>query len=850
MVLKEEAPRDADCRTLAMNVEEGKFGAIVLPLQEIVAPAAHPYALSVHMIYRKRVSNLSPRSQNVNEQFESPSKKSDTARSLVNAILSSSKPYSIPEDPAIVREILVDLANYARSLDRQLLLARGQPPDQHESPQSSTSPATSSMTPEPEPEVREVPDSIDSLAEDLRKISLTHSKRHFGKSSTFMLVQSAMDARRDVLGDRAFTAAALAKYQRLEFWKPFEWQRLIEPNPPELVFPEDDLMRNLIDIYFTALNPFFPLLHRPTFDRALAEGEHKNNRSFGYTVLAVCAVASRQSNDPRNLSEDTTSEHSLGWKWFRQIPIMRPNFAEPPSLYDLQLCSLSVFYLQSTSTPEAAWTIVGLGIRFAQEMGVHRRKANSTKPTVEEELWKRAFWLLISIDLFMSAFLGRPRATTPDDFDVDLPEECDDEYWETEDPDKAFIQPEGKPSILSFFVSFLKLLDIIGFAHRTLYSVRKSELWTGMGITGMDWKQKAVVELDSALNKFVDTIPAHLKWDAPKENIIFFQQSAMLYATYYWTQIQVHRPFIPRPGQASVLPFPSLAICSNAARTTVHVLGVLQERRDKDRQFIGLEMVPNILTPLFASALILLVSVWRGRRTTTSTSESEKEMSDVYRCINMIKPYESRYQTAGRICDILNAVVAIGSLPRSAREQTNSLKRPRSPGDDGDQDPNVSNAQECIQDLHDLYHLEEATTKGTNKPKLFFGCHLGFRCLEPIVRRANELRRLRKFPVSLRRSTPNEIIPNTIFPAEPPPVINYSAGLPIGMEFATPQTFNNPMAGRIEPQQHAGVVPVADSMWYPSGNASIESQDEWASDWNLFMASVDDLLLGAVEGHV
>jgi hypothetical protein len=45
-----------------------------------------------------------------------------------------------------------------------------------------------------------------------------------------------------------------------------------------------------------------------------------------------------------------------------------------------------------TSAPQACWTIVGIGIRLAQDVGAHRRKAYGHKPTVEEELWKRAFW--------------------------------------------------------------------------------------------------------------------------------------------------------------------------------------------------------------------------------------------------------------------------------------------------------------------------------------------------------------------------------------------------------------------------------------------------------------------------
>lgn len=55
-------------------------------------------------------------------------------------------------------------------------------------------------------------------------------------------------------------------------------------------------------------------------------------------------------------------------------------------------------------------------------------------------------------------------------FDIDLPIECDDEYWFHPDPAQAFKQPPGKPSKLSFFVSLIKLNQILAFALRTVVS--------------------------------------------------------------------------------------------------------------------------------------------------------------------------------------------------------------------------------------------------------------------------------------------------------------------------------------------------------------------------------------------
>lgn len=47
---------------------------------------------------------------------------------------------------------------------------------------------------------------------------------------------------------------------------------------------------------------------------------------------------------------------------------------------------------------------------MAQDVGAHRKKTYTSKKTVEEELWKRAFWCLLTYDRFISSALGRPCA--------------------------------------------------------------------------------------------------------------------------------------------------------------------------------------------------------------------------------------------------------------------------------------------------------------------------------------------------------------------------------------------------------------------------------------------------------
>ena len=93
----------------------------------------------------------------------------------------------------------------------------------------------------------------------------------------------------------------------------------------------------LIDIYFTEISPYLCLLHQSTFKDAIASGIHLVDPSFGATVLAVCALASRHSDDPRNHINQTDYEQLVGWKWFRQIRLVRPHFVNTTSVYELQL---------------------------------------------------------------------------------------------------------------------------------------------------------------------------------------------------------------------------------------------------------------------------------------------------------------------------------------------------------------------------------------------------------------------------------------------------------------------------------------------------------------------------------
>ncbi|KAE9408799.1 hypothetical protein BT96DRAFT_932552 [Gymnopus androsaceus JB14] len=146
--------------------------------------------------------------------------------------------------------------------------------------------------------------------------------------------------------------------------------------------------------------------------------------------------------------------------------------------------------------------------------------------------------------------------------------DCDDEYWDHPDPSMNFKQPADTPSKLSFFVHFLKLMDILAYAMRAIYPIRQHGLlFSRPRIQSM---QQLIAQLDSFLNQWLNAVPEHLQWD-PNRPGPFFKQSAMLYCNYYHMQIFIHRPFIPEASNPTSVSVPSLTMCAMAARACSHV---------------------------------------------------------------------------------------------------------------------------------------------------------------------------------------------------------------------------------------------------------------------------------------
>lgn len=157
------------------------------------------------------------------------------------------------------------------------------------------------------------------------------------------------------------------------------------------------------------------------------------------------------------------------------------------------------------------------------------------------------------------------------------------------------------------------------------------------------------MEVDSALNLWLARLPEHLRWDPDRENNVFLHQSTHVHSMFYFLQMVLHRPFLPGmhlSGGSS----PSLAICTSAARSCLHIVEIQRSRYGTTYPTLIVSWyhpVSDVTDPMsksdgFAAATILLLNMWTHKRG-GQVSSSKKDMQSVEMFLQHLKACENRY---------------------------------------------------------------------------------------------------------------------------------------------------------------------------------------------------------------
>ncbi|KAF8336549.1 fungal-specific transcription factor domain-containing protein, partial [Cantharellus anzutake] len=307
----------------------------------------------------------------------------------------------------------------------------------------------------PQEECARGEEAIQSIPFQLNCNHPEHVHRYHGEASGLNLIQTADEIKRDTIG---LQASAIDRVRPAEV-ESVSWREAVYGNPegaalPRVfAFPTPDLAHELFELFFRFFHPFFPILHRQTFESQYADGLHKRDHDQAVLLQSVCAVAAIYSNDPR-VYGPLAGRQVRGMRYMRDAVLRECSF-RAATLQDLQALILRIFYSQYLGEAHQAWVQTGIAIRHAQDVGAHRKSFRDSKNPVEAEMWKRVFWALISIERYLGSVIGHSSCVHPPDWELDLPKH---------------LPLEGKN--IEFFRHSLKLGSLMMATRTVLWPVR------------------------------------------------------------------------------------------------------------------------------------------------------------------------------------------------------------------------------------------------------------------------------------------------------------------------------------------------------------------------------------------
>lgn len=171
----------------------------------------------------------------------------------------------------------------------------------------------------------------------------------------------------------------------------------------------------------------------------------------------------------------------------------------------LQALLFMILFLQSSARLTTCYSYIGIALRAAVRMGLHRSVATDFNP-IEREIRKRVFWVVRKMDVYVGALLGLPKSLSEREIDQEYPLEVDDEYITEQG---ILPMPEGTTSLMAGVNAHTKLVRILGKVIKYIYPIKRSAAGREPESYRVSYARVKEVELD--LQGWMDALPPPLR---------------------------------------------------------------------------------------------------------------------------------------------------------------------------------------------------------------------------------------------------------------------------------------------------------------------------------------------------
>jgi hypothetical protein len=128
-----------------------------------------------------------------------------------------------------------------------------------------------------------------------------------------------------------------------------------------------------------------------------------------------------------------------------------------------------ILFLQATSNLSGCYAFIGIALRSALRMGLHRNLRHESISPIEAEGRRRVFYVIRQMDIYTSALLGFPLLLNGEDIDQLYPTEVDDEYITK---DAILKPPRGTSSFFEAFNAHTRLMETLAKIIKYIYPMK------------------------------------------------------------------------------------------------------------------------------------------------------------------------------------------------------------------------------------------------------------------------------------------------------------------------------------------------------------------------------------------
>ncbi|KAL5388762.1 hypothetical protein DPSP01_002868 [Paraphaeosphaeria sporulosa] len=412
---------------------------------------------------------------------------------------------------------------------------------------------------------------------------------YHGHSSGLSFMRRIQQEYGDIIGGKA-PSASLFKYRPPS--QVLDSPSSAHPSPADSTvlpagtdLPPKKIARTLCDSALVDASAMLRVVHLPSFYKSLDRIYDTTPENYGnaentflpllYAVLALGSLFPKANNQELAGVEGAADE---GYKYFRASRQLL-DVTDCRDLTSVQAIVFMIQFLQSTAKLSTCYSYIGVALRSAIRMGMHR-SFNVNFTPIEAETRKRLFWAIWRMDTYVGAMLGLPHFIEDDDVDQDYPTEVDDEYiTETE----ILAMPEGKISIMHASNAHVKIVRILSKICKYVYPTKGTQSGGKHSVT-YSVSYAKIREIEQSMQQWLDELPMALKPGGEAPPIILRVQQ-LLRMAFAHAQLLLYRPFLhyvssSERSKASVdqRAFACASACISVSRNIIHISAEMKKR--------------------------------------------------------------------------------------------------------------------------------------------------------------------------------------------------------------------------------------------------------------------------------